>query len=255
MSNQELKECVLCNIDKDKNEFINMTCDARHEFCFGCIIKNIEINKTNKECPLCRTKISSIIIPPKSKLENFNKTDFYKEEDFYSIYFFNKCIPFLNILGNTNITNVCLIENLELTNYTKNKNELIFAVNVLKSGAETDIDKLYDHINWKTDFNWSYVNTMNPNDLSSMMFTLPFLAGMGIDVPRPSTTQAQATQTNTSQTQTNTSQTQQHAQTTNQTNNRLSSGAEAFLSLFNYTFPPNNGSSGSSGSSNRPRQF
>ncbi len=127
-------ECSICyNQIVDK---VTMTCSGQHTFCFKCIIEYVDANSELGNCPNCRGGQSYIMLGNEASSTN---------TDFYSLYYFKKCIPILQkILQDS--TNSCLISETMLITYLKNKKQLDIAHKLLSSG-ET-IDTVVTVIKW-----------------------------------------------------------------------------------------------------------
>lgn len=122
-------ECSICfNQIHDK---VSMTCASQHMFCFKCIVQYIEANSELKNCPNCRGGDKFIMITSDLVHTNTN--------DFYSLDHFKKSIPLLQkILQDSVVSNTCLISEMLLVCYVKNKKQLEIAHKLLNIGEQMD---------------------------------------------------------------------------------------------------------------------
>jgi hypothetical protein len=144
--------CSICLSDIiDK---VYLTCSAKHPFCFRCLIQSIEVTNELKNCPLCKGGDKFIMVDM-SKLEDNN--------NFYSLSYFKKSIPFLKKILNDNIgSNSCLVSEQVLITYVNNKKQLSVAHKLLDSSYE--INEIISLIRWDekgvyTDKFSNHVNT------------------------------------------------------------------------------------------------
>jgi hypothetical protein len=129
-------ECSICYnpiIDK-----VFMTCSSQHPFCFKCLLQNVEANSELKSCPNCRGGDKFIMLT--------NET-IPSGTGFYSLDYFKKSLPILQkILGDSVTANTCLISELILVCYVKNKKQLNIAHKLISSGDS--IDDIVPFIKW-----------------------------------------------------------------------------------------------------------
>jgi len=132
-------ECSICyNQIVDK---VYMTCSSQHPFCFKCILQNIETNSELKNCPNCRGGDKFIMINNTSNSGNSTS------EGFYSLDYFKKSLPIIQkILGNSITINTCLISEIILIFYIKNKNQIDVAHKLMSLG-ET-LESIINIIKW-----------------------------------------------------------------------------------------------------------
>lgn len=134
-----MPDCSICqNEIKDK---VQMTCKSLHEFCFECIMKNIEYNKVLKCCPLCRGSRKYIIISEKNPDPN---------GPFYSLGHFVKSLRLLSKISKYNM-NTCLVPDKLLLLYSMNKKQLDFVFRIapnLDSISDTDLDEIVSNVKW-----------------------------------------------------------------------------------------------------------
>lgn len=130
-------ECSICyNQIQDK---VSMTCGSQHAFCFKCILQYIEANQELKNCPNCRggEKFIMISSEPSSGTNN----------DFYSLDYFKKSMPVLQkVLQDSTVSNTCLIAEVLLVSYVKNKKQLDIAHKLINIGES--VDTLVPLIKW-----------------------------------------------------------------------------------------------------------
>jgi len=69
-SEHEDLNCCVCMETKNNTQICELNC--LHKFCCSCIITHIRKNRNNSLCPLCRTKITSVIVQTDDDLQNFN---------------------------------------------------------------------------------------------------------------------------------------------------------------------------------------
>ena len=133
-------ECTICQ--EPVTDEIKMTCAASHSFCFKCILKDVETNGQLKPCPNCQTGLKYILVLNRSKNVN-NST-----EPFYTIKFFEECLPLLNkiALSGPDSEKSCLISEFTLLLYIKNKKQLKHVKQCITNGS--DIDDIFDLIKW-----------------------------------------------------------------------------------------------------------
>lgn len=128
-------ECPICQetiLDK-----ISMTCNSQHSLCFKCLLENIEVNSELKSCPICRGGDKFIMF-------NNEQSDI---RGFYSIDYFKKSLPILQKILNNTVSNTCLISDILLITYVKNKKQLQIAHTLISFGQ--NIDEIIPYINWK----------------------------------------------------------------------------------------------------------
>lgn len=174
----EEDDCAICHcqiVDK-----VFMTCSAKHPFCFGCILKTIEVNNTLKNCPSCRGGDKYILV------EKYNEQN---GSDFYTLAHFKKCIPIIQIISKEDITpNSCLISENALLIYIKNKIQLDI-IHKIMPNSDYDLNNIIPIFKWTikspqqsfddSEF-MSSINSIN-NTLSS----LPGLSNIISTFPHP----------------------------------------------------------------------
>src|SRR5579872_7384548 len=80
--------CYICQETK-VCDGVEMTCTARHKFCFECIVKSVETTKTLMNCPYCRGGNNCIIeYPIKSDIRVVG-------EPFYTLPYYKRSIDLL----------------------------------------------------------------------------------------------------------------------------------------------------------------
>ena len=134
-------ECSICfNPIVDK---VLMTCSTQHAFCFKCLLGIIEANSELKGCPNCRGGDKFIMLTTEANSSGF-----------YSLDYFRKSLPILQkILGDNVIANTCLVSELILVCYVKNKKQLNIAHKLISSddtgrGLKEVIEDIVPYIKW-----------------------------------------------------------------------------------------------------------
>ncbi len=136
-------ECSICfsqSVDK-----VSMTCSSQHSFCFKCLLQNIEANNKLKSCPNCRGGDKFIMLTPNPTTSGTPITS--GTNGFYSLNYFKKSLPIMQKILKDNITiNTCLISEIILICYIKNKKQLEIAHKLLS--LEESIDSIVSIIRW-----------------------------------------------------------------------------------------------------------
>jgi hypothetical protein len=130
-------ECSICfNQIVDK---VSMTCSGQHPFCFKCLLQNVEANSELKSCPNCRGGDKFIMLTYNSNASGIN--------GFYSLDYFKKSLPIIQkILGDSVTVNTCLISEIILIFYVKNKKQLDAAHKLMSQGES--IDSVVSILKW-----------------------------------------------------------------------------------------------------------
>jgi hypothetical protein len=136
-----MSECSICQSDiKDK---IKMSCGSQHEYCFECILKNIEVTGELRTCPLCNGGDKFIIFDVN---QQYHSTDNY-----YSIYLFTKSLPVIKKILKDKSQNTCIVSEKILQFYIKNKIQLEFVQTLNK---DYELDEIVKYIK----FHFIYVD-------------------------------------------------------------------------------------------------
>lgn len=129
-------ECSLCSEEMIDKVF--MTCSTQHSFCFKCLLKSVEVNSELKSCPNCRGGDKFIMLT-----NNINT----EINDFYSLNYFKKSLPILQKILNNGVTiNTCLISEILLVSYIKNKKQIEVCHKLLE--LDYKLDDLISLIKW-----------------------------------------------------------------------------------------------------------
>ena len=147
-----MTECSICQstiVDK-----VLMTCKYTHAFCFKCILKYVEQNGELKSCPNCRGGDKFIMVQSFDQSDNVgDQLDHVgdqsnQEDEFYTINFFRKSIPFLEKIIKTNFQNSCLISESSLLAFIRNKDQLKLVNVIISNSNEYSIENLSKLIKW-----------------------------------------------------------------------------------------------------------
>jgi len=142
---EQFQECTICQepvIDE-----IKMTCEAAHSFCFRCIVKDVETHGILKPCPNCRNGLKYILV--QNYRSKNNKADI-STDPFYTLKYFEDCLPILNKISNQGQKS-CLISEVLLQLYVSNKKQLKFA-------KKHNVDEVFDIIKWSQNYQKPKVN-------------------------------------------------------------------------------------------------
>lgn len=133
-------ECSICQSElKDK---INMSCGAQHEFCFECILKNVEITGELRTCPLCNGGDKFIILGVNQQHQH--------TDNYYSTYLFVKSLPIIKKILKDKSQNTCVISEKILQFYISNKTQLEFVHTLNK---DYELDEIIKYIRWELSTN------------------------------------------------------------------------------------------------------
>jgi hypothetical protein len=66
---EENKICCICLESRENTEICEINC--YHKFCCECLHIHVDKNKSKSSCPLCRTKITTIIVQTQENYEKF----------------------------------------------------------------------------------------------------------------------------------------------------------------------------------------
>lgn len=127
-------DCSVCYnpiIDK-----VLMTCTSQHQFCFKCLLKNVEANLELKSCPNCRGGDKFIMLTNETESE---------DTGFYSLKYFKKSLPILKKILGDSVINSCLISEIILVYYVKNKKQLDIAHKLI---IDNNMDDIIPFIKW-----------------------------------------------------------------------------------------------------------
>jgi len=152
-------ECSICyNPIVDK---VSMTCSSQHTFCFKCLLKSIETNHELKSCPNCRGGDKFIMITGDLGSTEVN--------DFHTLVYFKKSLPLLQKILNDSVNvNTCLISELLLVCYVRNKKQLDIAHRLL--GLDYKIEDIVPLIKWDSKNNFEDMGLDFLTNLATEMF-------------------------------------------------------------------------------------